>query len=317
MKDQYPKRYIDQHDVERGYYVYAHLCKKTGRIFYVGKGHTGRAWSTKRPDRWHEYVESLPEGYEVQLLHQDLTEAESFQLEKEEIAKNGGAAAVGGSLLNWLPESTMDGDIGPAAVIGFQFELNDEQKEQLAAYNAVRAFCELSPQERKAAADRIDDAALASYSQIAELYGGYLDRDEDYPEYLSSARDINSELFTLANRLSNKKMRYRQFCEEAGDQVEQLQSNYDEIEAGGEYRELLAENLEAVKRWFAQFEVPGNKEAAEQAREGVANRQFRDRHGVERSSEEGKRIFVAELQKLLEEVKRLAERTTSEDTTSE
>lgn len=313
MKPKYPQRYIDEHDVERGYYVYAHLCKETRRVFYVGKGHTGRAWSSNRPAAWQEYVATLPQGYEVQLLHRDLTEVESFQLEKEEIAKNGGAAAVGGTLLNWLPESTMEGDIGPAAVIGLQWEVTDDQKEQIAAYDAVRCFRPLKPQERKAAADQIDEEVLASYSRIADLYSGYLDRNERYPEYLCSARDINSEIFTLARRLARKKMKYEDFCEEVCDQVEQLAWNFEEIPEGGEYRSLLAENLDAVNRWFAQFEIPGNEEAAEKARQNVVDQQFLKTHGVERSSEEGKQIIRTELQKLLDELKR---KRTSDETES-
>jgi len=309
MKSKYPKRYIDEHDVERGYYVYAHLCKNTRRVFYVGKGHTGRAWSTNRPDAWHEYVERLPEGYEVQLLHEDLTEVESFPLEKEEIAKNGGAAAVGGTLLNWLPESTMEGDLGPAAIIGLQWELSEQQKEQLAAYEAVRKYCPLSPSERKVAAERLPEVAGSSYSQIADLYSGYLDRHEEYPDYLCSARDINSEIFTLARRLANKKMRYEAFCQEAGNQVEQLESNLSEVGETSKYRDLLANNLDSVKKWYSQFEIPGNKEAAEKARQDVIERQFIAEHGVARSSEEGKQIIRAELQKLLDELnERIASR---------
>jgi hypothetical protein len=302
MKSKYPKRYIDEHDVERGYYVYAHRCKKTRCIFYVGKGHTGRAWSTNRPVAWHEYVERLPEGYEVQLLHQDLTEVESFQFEKDEIAKNGGAAAVGGTLLNWLPESTMEGDLGPAAVIGLQWKLSEQQKEQLAAYESVRKYRPLSPSERKEAAERLREAAGASYLQIADLYSGCLDRNEEYPDYLSSARDINSEIFTLARRLANKKMRYDAFCQETGDQVGQLESNLNEVGEAGKYRDLLAKNLCSVKKWFSQFEIPGNKEAAEKASQDVIDRQFLAEHGVERSSEEGKQIIRAERQELLDEL---------------
>jgi hypothetical protein len=310
MKHKYPQRYIDEDDVERGYYVYAHLCKMTRRIFYVGKGHTGRAWSTNRPAAWQEYVAGLPEGYEVRLLHRDLTEVESFQLEKEEITKNGGAAAVGGTLLNWLPESTMDGDIGPAAVIGIQWDLSEHEKERLAAYEAVRRFRPLSPSERKNAAERLKDAAEGTYSKIAKLYSGYLDRDEDYPDYLSSARDINTEIFTLARRLEGKKIGYGEFCEATADQVEQLGWNCDEISEGGQYRELIAENLAAVRLWFSQFEIPGNKEAAEKAKQDVIDQQFLAEHGVERSSEEGKRIIRAEIQKVLEDLnKRITSRS--------
>jgi hypothetical protein len=312
MKDKYPRRYIDEHDVERGYYVYAHLCKQTRRVFYVGKGHTGRAWSRHRPDRWHEYVETLPEGYEVQLLHEDLTEVESFELEKEEIAKNGGAAAIGGTLLNWLPESTMDGDIGPAAVVGLQWELSDQRKEQIAAYNAVRQFQQLSPRERKEAAERLKESATASYSQIAHIYSDYFDRNEESPSYLQWARDINSEIFTLAHRLASKKMRYEAFCEATEDQVEQLESNFNDIGETSAYRGLLADNLESVKKWFSQFEIPGNKESAQKAEQDLIDQQFFAEHGVERTSEEGRSIIKTQLLALLEQVKGLSDLNASQ-----
>ena len=306
MKEKYPRRYIDEHEVERGYYVYVHLCKKTRLVFYVGKGHTGRAWSKNRNYIWHEYVEKLPEGYEVQLLHKDLTEIESFELEKEEIAKNGGAAAVGGTLLNWMPRSNMDGDLGPAAVVGIRWEADEQMKEQIAAYNAVRRFQLLSP-ERKEAAERLKESVMASYSQIAQIYNACRDRHEESPDYLQTARDINSFIFTLDRRFAKKKISYAAFCKETEDQVKQLEYNFEEIEEIGAYRALLADNLESVKKWFSQFEIPGNKESAQKAKKDVLDQQFLAEHGVERSSDEGQDIIMEKLLALREELKRFSD----------
>jgi hypothetical protein len=203
-------------------------------------------------------------------------------------------------------------DIGPAAVVGLQWELSDERKVQIAAYNSVRTFKELSPQERKAAAERIDALVDTSYSRICKIYGEYCDRNEESPDCLWSASYINSEVFTLARRLSRKKMKYHQFCKEVADQVKLLEYNYNERDSGDTYQELLADNLASITTWFSQCEIPGNKELAQKAEQDVIEQHFRAEHGVERSSDEGKHIRRTQLLALLEQVKKLPDFDTTQ-----
>jgi len=300
----YPKRYIDANDVERGYYVYAHLCKRTQKIFYVGKGHSGRAWSTNRADNWHDFVKALPDGYEVKLLHEDLTEVDSFYHESQEIAANGGAAAVGGTLLNWFPQDTMDGDLGPSATIELQWEQTEEDKEQWAAFYAVRAFVPLTPQERVVAAESFGDVVVPTYSELERLRIGYLDKNREPPSGLESACFINSELSTLASRLRNKKLSYAEFCESSVDQIEQLHTNVEDISKRSKYRKLIGDNVESVDRWFSQFEIPGNKEAAEKAMDVVYRRQFKSKHGVDPYTDQGFQIMRDHAKKAIEALRR-------------
>lgn len=75
------KRYIDGEGVERGYYVYLHKDKATGKVFYVGKGIGRRAWETgRRSNTWKEKVASLTNGWEVEILAKDLSELKAFEL---------------------------------------------------------------------------------------------------------------------------------------------------------------------------------------------------------------------------------------------
>src|SRR5262245_2803202 len=96
--------YVDSDGVLRGYYVYVHKDKATGKVFYVGKGQGKRAWSkSKRHANWQEMVTSLGGAWDVEIVKNDLSELEAFDLEAELVDHHGGAAAEGGGLTNWLP----------------------------------------------------------------------------------------------------------------------------------------------------------------------------------------------------------------------
>lgn len=66
--------------MKQDYYVYIHRNPTTKEIFYVGKGRAGRAYSIGgRSKQWMGYVKE--HGKEVELLYNDLTEKEAFNLE--------------------------------------------------------------------------------------------------------------------------------------------------------------------------------------------------------------------------------------------
>ena len=68
--------------VERGFYVYAHRDSHTNGVFYVGMGRGRRVWDKKsRPEGWTEKVASLQGAWKVEILKNDLSELEAFQLE--------------------------------------------------------------------------------------------------------------------------------------------------------------------------------------------------------------------------------------------
>jgi hypothetical protein len=62
------------------FYVYEHIRNDTGEVFYVGKGHRNRAYSTKnRNEFWWNIVKK--HGYTVKIVQSNLSESESFNLE--------------------------------------------------------------------------------------------------------------------------------------------------------------------------------------------------------------------------------------------
>jgi hypothetical protein len=89
------------------YYVYCHKNPTTNEIFYVGKGSGYRAYVTQsRGKFWYDYVKKhgIPI---VEILHENLSEDESFILEKELIKTFGRRDINNGLLVN-----TTDGGEG-------------------------------------------------------------------------------------------------------------------------------------------------------------------------------------------------------------
>jgi hypothetical protein len=84
------------------FYVYGHYRADTGEIFYIGKGHGKRAWVRKgtdgRSDWWHRIVNK--HGYTVKLLHEQLTEDNALQKERELIQLYGRQNIGTGPLVN-------------------------------------------------------------------------------------------------------------------------------------------------------------------------------------------------------------------------
>ena len=71
----------------RIYYVYKHLTKDTGELFYIGKGKNKRAMekSGSRNKLWKNIANK--HGFVVEFIKQNLLEEEALILEKEEIEK--------------------------------------------------------------------------------------------------------------------------------------------------------------------------------------------------------------------------------------
>jgi hypothetical protein len=63
------------------YYIYFHINKTTGDVFYVGKGKDTRAWKKdNRNNHWNNIVNKY--GYEVHIIHENLSEQRAFDWEK-------------------------------------------------------------------------------------------------------------------------------------------------------------------------------------------------------------------------------------------
>lgn len=70
------------------FYVYIHRRKTDNKVFYVGKGRGYRAYaSDSRNDHWKSTV--AKHGYSVEIVYENLTEEESFVLEKDAILEFG------------------------------------------------------------------------------------------------------------------------------------------------------------------------------------------------------------------------------------
>ena len=62
------------------YYVYRHIRLDNNKVFYIGKGSKNRAYSKQnRNQYWHNIVNSV--GYKVEILKENLSEQEAFDLE--------------------------------------------------------------------------------------------------------------------------------------------------------------------------------------------------------------------------------------------
>jgi hypothetical protein len=64
------------------FYVYGHYRNDTGELFYIGKGSRRRAWETAgRNPYWKNVVNK--HGIVVKILHENLTDEQAYQKEKE------------------------------------------------------------------------------------------------------------------------------------------------------------------------------------------------------------------------------------------
>jgi hypothetical protein len=73
--------------VPQDFYVYVHRRASDGRVFYVGKGHGNRAWSTARNKHWHRVAKK--HGLKVEIFQDGLQEWYAFELEMGLIALYG------------------------------------------------------------------------------------------------------------------------------------------------------------------------------------------------------------------------------------
>jgi hypothetical protein len=271
---QYPRIYIDAEGVERGYYVYVHTCKATGKVFYVGKGEEERAWSDKRSRAWHEYVATLPQGYGTSLLHTDLTEEESIKLERKEIELHGGPASAGGTLVNWISGEYGEG-FGLAVELVVDLSGGDKDVAEIdrrywETYWAARKFKELSPSERKACAEKFSEICDPAIEPVERVNEEYLFRtDVSLPADISSTRSKAYEIGRLARQLRNRKMRYFDFCCAVEDQLGQLTYRLEKGEVEPQYLEMVEAVHRALVEWFSFFDTGNQREAQE-----IANREW-------------------------------------------
>jgi hypothetical protein len=217
------KLYIDNQGVQRGYYVYVHKEAATGAVFYVGKGHGNRAWArTGRNHLWAKHVDKLGEHWEIEIVADDLSEIEAFELEAELVEQTGGPAACGGSLKNWVP-----GGEDPASLtinLVLPEPMMTRQRAYFEAYGEARTFKSLSTTEQKEIAESVlrelhkinwalfELTNLACYSEQEEFSNSYNMLLSDLEGLAQPCRD-----------LKNRRISWKEFgleFEVAKDQLE-------------------------------------------------------------------------------------------------
>lgn len=99
------------------FYIYQHRRLTDGKVFYVGKGHKGRAWSRDRRNaHWRNVV--AKHGYSVEILEDGLQAWYAYEREVEVIAQRVEAGCI-------LTNRTSGGD----GVIGYEW--TDAHREKI------------------------------------------------------------------------------------------------------------------------------------------------------------------------------------------
>ena len=131
-------------DKKRKYYVYAWCIKGTDEVFYIGKG-TGNRYRTRK--RENSYFMKMVDSHDCypKIIHDNLTEEEAFELEKQEIAHY--RSIEGNRLTNIL-----DGGDNPPLVFGPKSE---EQKKKMR--ESMKRFYNNHPEASRESSRRLKE----------------------------------------------------------------------------------------------------------------------------------------------------------------
>lgn len=256
--------YIDSDGVKRGYYVYLHKDRVTGEVFYVGKGHGRRAWnSNQRHYEWIKKVELLSEGWDVEIVQDNLTEIEAFELEAELVENYGGAATNGGALTNWLP----GGEHPEAIKFGLQFD----DKGWSAAYYGARNFKALMRQQQEAIATSVAKKLEPIVDQLSNLEDQADENEDDKLD--DSASNIESIILSVLNASSDllrRRVSWKEFCFTLEEVVDDLESEMEDVtDHHPEVIPLLEKALVVTKALFVEIDSGNRTEAEEFANKAV------------------------------------------------
>lgn len=258
------KLYIDEDGVERGYYVYAHKNSHTNEVFYVGKGRGRRAWDKKsRPQTWQEKITSLRNAWTVEILMDDLSELEAFQLEHEKVVEYGGPARNGGKLTNVVP----GGDQPLATTLSIQ--IPDFGWHE--AYHAARRFCVVPRLEQEKLVKEYLAQIDSTETALDDLDNESMENQNDaLGEIASIIANTLRNLIEDGNNFLRKRISWKEFCmgvENANDELA------TEILNLGTHHARVRPLLEsAAGRISALFEAidSGNREDAEAYAQNIA-----------------------------------------------
>jgi hypothetical protein len=259
------KLYVDDNDVQRGYYVYLHKENATGTVFYVGKGYGDRAWRKDgRNQLWQEHVKSLSDGWCVEIAEDDLSEIEAFEIEANLVEKFGGPAALNGALTNWIPGGEDPVSVRIEAPLGELSELSESIAKGREEYAQARVFNKLTRQQE----DELIDWIVESFEAIGS------ERMVTFMEAIKSGHPIQShdledhiqECQSVAVERKQKRISWKDFCLDFEEAYEQFE--FEVEDALDEEPNFPAETLTVLERGLdicrqALERMGGNKEEAE------------------------------------------------------
>ena len=258
------KLYLDSEGVTRGYYVYVHKDCATRTVFYVGKGQSRRAWeSTGRNDLWRKKVASLTEGWEVEIVQDDLSEIEAFELERTLVEQYGGASAYEGQLTNRIP--------GGEEPLAIRLEVLALDPVWSAAYYEAREFVALPRKQQEAIVASVKSKLEPVIEQLSDLEDE-ADESED-ERLLDSVSNVDSIIRSLLDTSSDflrRRVSWKDFAFAIEDACGDLES---ELEDADEYHAkvtpLLKQAFLAIKGLYNSVDSGNRKHAEEMAERAV------------------------------------------------
>ncbi|MBN2132568.1 MAG: hypothetical protein JW741_23910 [Sedimentisphaerales bacterium] len=260
------KTYIDADGVKRGYYVYVHKDRTTGEVFYVGKGSGKRAWATAaRNTKWKERVALLVDGWDVEIVTDDLSELEAFDIERTLVKQYGGCQTEGGSLVNLVP----GGETGLCAELAFH--LDDREWSQV--YSDARVFKSFSRAKEEEIVQGLETALRSLLSEIDRL-GKEADESAD-DALRGNVDDLDFFAGSISDHISDFRRR-RLSWKDLALAVEELAHDieYDQERTTKRCRnvEAIQERLLAMVGSFLKQIDSGNRKEAEDIADQAARR---------------------------------------------
>jgi hypothetical protein len=140
------------------FYVYEHIRKDTGAIFYVGKGHGGRANHPYKRNAYWKNVVNKADGFTVNYVAKDIDEELSLLCEMERINQ-----------LKKLGYKLTNATNGGEGISGYQH--TKEAKEKIGKYVATRVGQNNPNYGKKQSAETIAKRVAKMTGELHPMYG--------------------------------------------------------------------------------------------------------------------------------------------------
>jgi hypothetical protein len=229
--------------------------------FYVGKGSAKRAWATdKRSQEWIDKVKSLTDGWEVEIIGEDLSELEAFDLEAEAVDRYGRAKHEGGTLANLVS--------GGEAPLSARLTVSCDDGGWSEAYLMARTFKDLPRSSQEAFAKELSTTLLVILGDIEQLQEVAEELSDD--ELIDSLIDLDCIVAhpqDMANEFLRRRVSWKDLGIALEETIDDLQYKQTDGNHTSKAEELLKHALQVVTAAFASVDS-GNRAQAE----AVANR---------------------------------------------